>query len=421
MTDPDATTDGLPQPCCFETEAVHAGIERGSGLGLGFPIFQLAAFQFASQQEAAEEFASNRGHSYSRLQNPTARALEARLAALEGASHAVALASGQAASFTAMFSVCRAGDHIVATRSLFGGSAGLLQNVLPLMGVQSTLVENDPRAVHAAMRENTRLVWAETIGNPAGDVADIAGLAEAAHAGGALLGIDNTFGGVGYLCRPLEQGADIVAHSLTKWAAGHGQVLGGAVLTGEGHDLSRNPIFTDGQPSLLELRGGPQALAWRQRWLGAHTLGMTLGPQAAFQIGLGLESLALRLQRECDSALALARQLRQHPAVRCVHYAGLPESPWHGLAQRYLPRGAGGVLSFEVDDVARVFSRLKLIRIAANLGDSRTLVIHPWTTTHGRLAEGARRAAGVTPGLIRMSVGLEAPEDLMRDLNQALG
>ena len=407
-------------PYSFETEAVHQGIPRQGGVGLGLPIQQIAAFQFDSLEAAAEEFLTNATHSYARLQNPTTRALETRLAALEGATNAVALSTGQAASFTAMLSVCRAGDHIVATSSLFGGSAGLLQNILPLMGITATLVPNDPAAVRAAMQDNTRLVWAETIGNPAGDVADLAALAEVAHAGGALLGVDNTWGGVGYLCRPLEHGADIVTHSLTKWAAGHGQVLGGAVLTGARNDLSRNPIYTEGEPNLLAARGGPAALGWRQRWLGAHQLGMTLSPHSAFLIGLGLESLALRIQREADSALALARHLSAHPTVMRVGYAGLEDSRWHALAARYLPRGAGAVLTFEVPDPARFMARLRLIRIAANLGDSRTLVVHPWTTTHGRMPEPARRAAGVTPGLIRMSVGVESVEDLIQDLDQAL-
>lgn len=403
----------------FETSAVHVGIPRGAGDGVGIPIHQMAAFQFESLEGAAEEFQTNASYSYARLQNPTVRALEERVTALEGGAASVALASGQAASFTAMLSVCRAGDHIVATSSLFGGSSGLLSNILPLMGITASIVPNTPDAVRAAMTPQTRLVWAETIGNPAADIADLGALAEIAHARGALLGVDNTWGGVGYLCRPLGFGADIVTHSLTKWAAGHGAVLGGSVTVGRGHDLTRNPIHAEGQPSLLDQRG-PEALAWRQRWLGAHQLGMTLSPHSAFLIATGLETLALRLSRESETALGLAQQLQRHPQVRSVGYPGLPSSPHHTLGQRYLHGGFGAVLTFEVEQPAAFLARLRTIRIAPNLGDTRTLVIHPWTTTHGRLPEAARRASGVTPHLIRMSVGLEAPADLLADIESAL-
>lgn len=403
----------------FESKAVQVGIPREGGEGIGLTVHQMAAFQFAGLDEAAEEFSTNATVSYARLQNPTVRALEDRLAALEGADACVALASGQAATFTAMLSVCRAGDHIVATSSLFGGSSGLLQNVLPTMGITASFVPNTPDAVRNALQENTRLVWAETIGNPAGDIADVTALADIAHERGALLGIDNTWGGVGFLSRPLQRGADIVTHSLTKWAAGHGAVLGGAVLVRSGTDVSRLPVFTDGRPSILETRGN-RALAWRQRWLGAHQLGMTLSPHSAFLIGLGLETLALRLARESATTLRLAEFLATHERVLSVSYPGLPSSPHHELAQKYLHGGFGGVLTFEVEDPSRLLARLRLIRIAANLGDTRTLIIHPWTTTHGRLPETQRRASGVTPHVLRLSVGLEGADDLIQDLKQAL-
>jgi O-acetylhomoserine (thiol)-lyase len=270
------------------------------------------------------------------------------------------------------------------------------------------------------MRENTRLVWAEIIGNPAGDVPDLRALADIAHAGGAVLGVDATWAGPGYLCRPLEHGADIVTHSLTKWAGGHGTVMGGSVTVGEGHDLTRNAIYTEGgDQSLLAVRG-VNALAWRQRWFGAHQLGMVLSPHSAFLLAQGLETVALRMDRECATALSLAQWLESHPAVGRVSYPGLESSPWHALARTYLPRGQGAVLTFEVPDPARFLARLKVLRIVPNLGDSRTLVVHPWTTTHGRLPEATRRAAGVTPSTIRMSVGLEALGDLQADLAQAL-
>ncbi|MBI0445731.1 O-acetylhomoserine aminocarboxypropyltransferase/cysteine synthase family protein [Deinococcus sp. DB0503] len=405
----------------FETAAVQTGIPRGLGQTVGIPIHQAAAFQFATLEEAQDEFARNQGLSYARLQNPTVRALEERITALEGGTATVALASGQAATMTAILSVCRAGDHVVASASLFGGSAGLLNNILPLMGISATLTANTPQAIEAALQPNTRLVWAETIGNPAGDVPDLSALAELAHAHGALLGIDNTWGGVGYLCRPLDFGADMVTHSLTKWAGGHGAVLGGSVTVGTHHDLTRNPIYTEGgENSILNVRG-EQALAWRQRWLGAHQLGMTLSPHSAFLLAQGLETLALRLGRESETALALAEWLEAQPQVGRVSYPGLPSSPWHALARTYLHGGFGAVLTFEVPDPAAFLSRLRVIRIAPNLGDTRTLVVHPWTTTHGRLPEAARRAAGVTPQTIRMSVGLESLADLQADLAGALG
>ena len=409
-----------PATLAYDTLAVHSGIERGTGVGVGIPIEQMAAFQFESLHAAAEEFQTNAGSSYSRIQNPTTKALESRITALEGGSDTVCLSSGQAASFTAMLSACRAGDHIVATSSLFGGSVGLLSNILPLMGITASLVANTPDAVRAAMQGNTRLVWAETIGNPAADVADLSAFAEMAHVHGALLGVDNTWGGVGLLCRPLEHGADMVTHSLTKWASGHGSVLGGSVTLGHQHDLSRNPIYTGGQPSLLETRGD-SALAWRQRWFGTSQLGMILPPQSAYLVALGLETLSLRLIRESSTALALAGFLEAQSQVSRVNYPGLESSASHQLARQYLKGGYGAVMSFEVSDPAGFLSRLRVIRMAPNLGDTRTLVIHPWTTTHGRMPEAARRAAGVTPHSIRMSVGVEALDDLQADLAQALG
>ena len=398
---------------------MQSGIPRGLGETIGFPIHAAAAFQFDTLEQAQEEFQYNGGLSYARIQNPTVRALEERLTVLEGGAATVALASGQAATLTAILSVCRAGDHVVSSASLFGGSTGMLTNILPLMGITATLVEGHPEQIRAAMQDNTRLVWAEMISNPSGAVADVEALAGVAHERGALLAIDNTCGGVGYLCRPLDHGADIVSQSLTKWAGGHGSVMGGSVTVGTRHDLSRNPIYAGGETSLLEQRGA-DALAWRQRWFGAHQLGMTLAPHSAFLIAQGLETLGLRLQRESDSALALARWLEQHPRVGGVSYAGLPGHPSFPLVQKYLPRGAGAVLTFEVDDPSRFLSRLRVLRMAPNLGDVRTLVVHPWTTTHGRVPEAARHAAGVTPGTIRMSVGVEDVADLQADIEQAL-
>ncbi|GHF53158.1 O-acetylhomoserine (thiol)-lyase [Deinococcus metalli] len=416
MTDPAHD----PAPWAYETAAVQTAIPRGLGETIGFPIHAAAAFQFDTLEEAQEEFQVNGGLSYARLQNPTVRALETRVSALEGGAATVAVASGQAATLTSILSVCRAGDHVVSAASLFGGTTGMLTNILPLMGITATLVDGTPDAIRGAMRETTRLVWAEMISNPAGDVPDIAALADVAHGHGALLAIDNTCGGVGYLCRPLEHGADIVSQSLTKWAGGHGSVMGGSVTVGTRHDLSRTPIYTDGgEQSLLRVRG-EHALAWRQRWLGAHQIGMTLAPHSAFLIAQGLETLALRVSRESATALALAQWLQAHPRVGKVSYPGLPDHRFHANAARQLPRGQGAVLTFEVPDPSAFLARVRVLRIAPNLGDVRTLVVHPWTTTHGRVPEAARHAAGVTPTTIRMSVGVEDLADLQADIEQAL-
>lgn len=420
MTDTPRPAAHPAEDWSYETTAVQSSIPRGLGQTIGFPIHAAAAFQFDTLEEAQLEFQQNTGLSYARLQNPTVRALEDRLTTLEGGAATVAVASGQAATLTAILSVCRAGDHVVSASSLFGGTTGMLSNILPLMGITATLVDNTPEAVQAALQPNTRLVWAEMISNPAGDIADIRAFADIAHAHGALLAIDNTCGGVGFLCRPLEHGADIVSQSLTKWAGGHGSVLGGAVTVGTGHDLTRNPIFADGgEQSILSVRGDA-ALAWRQRWFGAHQLGITLAPHSAFLIAQGLETLALRLERESATALALAQWLEAHPRVGKVSYPGLGSHPHHHLAQTYLRVGQGAVLTFEVPDPAAFLSRVRVLRIAPNLGDVRTLVVHPWTTTHARVPEAARHAAGVTPLTIRMSVGVEALADLKADIEQAL-
>ena len=416
----DSLNDSAPEHWAFETTAVQTGIERGLGASIGFPIHAAAAFQFETLEQAQQEFIDSAGLSYARIQNPTVKLLEQRVNALEGGTHTLALCTGQAATLTAIMSVCRAGDHVVATSSLFGGSTGLLNNILPLMGIQATLVPNNPDAVRGAMQDNTRLVWAEMISNPAGDIADIEAFAQIAHEKGALLGIDNTCGGVGFLCRPLAFGADIVAQSLTKWAGGHGNVMGGSVTIGNKHDLTRNPIYTDGgDQSLLSVRS-EDALAWRQRWFGASQLGMTLAPHSAFLLAHGLETLSLRLARECQTALALAQWLQAHPQVGKVSYSGLPDHPHHHLAQKYLRHGSGAVLTFEVENPSDFIRRVQVLRVAPNLGDVRTLIVHPWTTTHGRIPEPARLAAGVTPHTIRMSVGVEALEDLQRDIEQAL-
>lgn len=403
----------------YQTRAVQSAIPRGLGETIGFPIHSAAAFQFSNLAEARDEFIHGAGYSYSRIQNPTVERLEERISQLEGANSSLALATGQAASLISLLSICRAGDHIVSGSSLFGGSVGLLQNVMPLMGINVSFTDGTPTGMQAALQPNTRLLWAEMISNPSGQIADVAALADVAHNHGAVLAIDNTVGGAGYLCRPLEHGADIVTQSLTKWAGGHGNALGGAVSLPTKVELSDNPIFSEGADSLLS-KMGDKSLAWRQRWLGATQLGMSLSPFNAFLLAQGLETIALRLQQECHTALALAKWLHNHAKVGAVSYCGLPEHPSYQLAQKYLPKGAGAILTFEVPDPEQFLSNLQLLRIAPNLGDTRTLVVHPWTTTHGRIPKSQRLAAGVSSQTIRMSVGLEALADLQADIEQAL-
>ncbi len=403
----------------YSTKAVQTGIPRDSQSGIGISADHSIAFHFDSLEQGAEVFASGEGYSYSRVQNPTNHALEARINALEGAEYTVLTASGQAASFTAMLATCMVGDHIVASSSVFGGTSGLLNNVLPNLGIRSSLVENTVQAIQSALTPQTRLIWTEIIGNPACDVPDLGALAQLAHQHGALLVVDNTWAGVGNLCRPFEHGADIIIHSLTKWASGHGNVMGGSVSLRAGVRVDNLPILQTGKPSLLELKG-EKALGIKLRAIGNQQIGMVLSPDSSAKIAQGLETLELRLERECQTTLALAQWLEAHPKVKSVAYCGLPSSSWYGLAQKYLKGGYGAVLSFEVENPSDLFKKLELIRIAPNLGDTRTLIVHPWTTTHSRLTDAGKYKSGVTPYLIRLSVGLEALEDLKADLEGAL-
>ena len=414
----------------YATNAVHAGITRAPGDPVGTPIYPVIAWEFEHLEHAAYIFATNDGLSYSRIQNPTTQALETRLAALEGAAGAVATTTGQASTLLTIATLCRAGDHIVATSSLFGGSVGLFSNVFPGFGIKASLVPNDPDAIRRAIQPNTRLVWVEIIGNPALDVPDLAAIAAIAQEAGIPFVVDSTWGAVGYLCRPLEHGADVITHSLTKWAAGHGAVMGGAVLASPTPNLmaalERNPIFTTPDPNgktLLDLHG-KNAFLTRARNLGLLQMGLTLAPQSAWQINQGLETIALRVERECATALEVSRWLETQPGVAWVSYPGLEGHPWHANAAKYLRHGFGAVFTVGIagglEGASAFNASLQLIRKATNLGDTRTLAVHPWTTTHGRLNDAGRKAAGVSPEMMRINVGLEDPDDLKRDFRQAL-
>jgi O-acetylhomoserine (thiol)-lyase len=410
----------------FATDAVHVGTTRNPGDPLGTPIYPVIAWEFENLEHAEYIFKTNDGRSYSRIQNPTTEVLEERLTALEGARGAIATTTGQAATLLTILTLAKAGDHIVATSSLFGGSAGLFNNVFPNMGITSTLVPNDVNAIAAAIKPNTRAVWVEIIGNPAMDVPDLSAIAAIARAANIPFIVDNTWGAVGYLCRPLEFGASISVHSLTKWASGQGAVMGGAVLVGNDLNLQNNAIFNTPDASgksLLE-NFGENAFLTRARNLGLLSLGLTLAPQSAWTINAGLETLEVRVKRECETALELSRWLETQAGVAWVSYPGLTNHAWHVNASKYLRNGFGAVFTVGIDGglegTKRFYNNLKLIRKATNLGDVRTLAVHPWTTTHGRLNDAGRAAAGVTPEMIRVSVGLEDVNDLKRDFRQAL-
>jgi O-acetylhomoserine (thiol)-lyase len=408
----------------YETLAVHTGLPEDPHGALGLPIYAVAAYGFKTLEEGAERFATGEGYVYARQKDPTTRALEERLKALEGADHAVALASGQAATFAALLALLRQGDEVVAARGLFGQTIGLFGQVLGLMGVRVRYVDPEPDRVREALSPSTRAIFVETLANPALYIPDLEGLASLAEEKGVALIVDNTFGAAGALCRPLRWGAHVVVQSLTKWASGHGSVLGGAVLSRDTALWARYPQFLEKDPRgqvPWEALGG-RCYPERVRTLGLSLLGMALSPFHAYLLFQGLETVALRVARMSATALFLAENLRGHPKVKALRYPGLEGDPAHGRARKYLS-AFGPMLTLDLgsQEAASGFLRAIPLPKAANLGDARTLLVHPWTTTHSRLPEEGRLQAGVTPGLVRVSVGLEAPEDLLGMFREALG
>ncbi|MEE4331391.1 MAG: O-acetylhomoserine aminocarboxypropyltransferase/cysteine synthase, partial [Wenzhouxiangella sp.] len=382
---------------------------------------------------ALEEF----GNIYSRIMNPTTDVFEQRIAALEGGAAAVATASGQAAQLLALTTIAQSGDNIVASSSLYGGTWNQFKVALPRLGIEVRFVDGDePADFEAVIDDNTRALYAETIGNPGLKVPDFESLAELGERHGVPLIIDNTFGAAGYLCRPLEHGADIVVQSATKWIGGHGTSIGGVIVDGGRFDWGngRFPLFTEPAPGYHNLNFweafGPQspfgniAFAIRARVEGLRDLGPALSPFNSFLFLQGLETLSLRVQRHVDNTQALADWLSRRPEVGWVSYPGLPSHPSHQRAKRYLPRGAGAVLTFGIRGGAaageRFIDRVELASHVANVGDVRTLVIHPASTTHQQLSTAERKAAGVSDELIRVSVGIEHIDDILADFDQAL-
>jgi O-acetylhomoserine (thiol)-lyase len=422
-----------PDRLGFETLAVHAAVRPDPRTGASnLPIYLSSSFVFEDADHAASLFNLEvPGHIYSRISNPTVAAFEERMAALESGVAAVATASGQAALVLVATTLCEAGAHIVASRSLYGGTINFLTHTLPRFGVTTTFVDPAvPGAVDEAVSGSTRFVLTETVGNPAMQVADIPALAEIAHRHGLPLVVDNTFP-TPYLCRPGEWGADIVFHSATKHISGHGSVIGGVVVDVGAFDWvasKRFPALTEPYPPYGGIvfvdQFGPAAFSARARAEGIRDFGACMAPEVAYRLLEGLETLPARMDRHVANATHVARFLEQAEGVASVSYPGLASHPEHALAMRLMPRGAGSILAFVLDggrEAGRRFiEALRLFTHLANVGDSRSLVIHPASTTHAQLDTAALARAGVDEGLVRLSVGLEDPDDLIADLERGL-
>ena len=423
----------------FETLQVHAGQEPDpTTKSRAVPIYQTTSYTFDSAEHGANLFALKAfGNIYTRLMNPTTDVFEKRIAALEGGVAALATASGHAAQFVAITNIAQAGDNFVSSSRLYGDSYNQFKVTLPRLGIGVKLVDSVEAADLArAIDGKTKALYVETIGNPGYDVPDLPGLAAAAHDAGIPLIVDNTFGAAGYLCRPIEHGADVVVESATKWIGGHGTSIGGVIVDSGKFDWARSgkfPFFTEPSPGYHGLVfnsvfgvGGPFGniqFIIRARVEGLRDQGPALSPFNAHEFLLGLETLSLRAQRHSDNTLALAQWLERHPQVAWVLYPGLPSHKHHERARKLLRNGFGGVLSFGIKgggDAGRKFiDNVKLASHLANVGDAKTLVIQPSATTHSQLSAAEQQSAGVTPDLIRVSVGLEHIEDVKEDFEEA--
>lgn len=422
-----------PDPLAFETLGLHAGQQPDPTTGArAVPIYQTTSFVFEDTQQAADLFDLARpGYIYSRIANPTTAVLEERLAALEGGVGAVCTASGQAALHLAIATLMGAGGHIVASASLYGGSVNLLAHTLPRFGIETTLVPpRDLSGLAAAIRPETRLVFGETIGNPGLEVFDIPRAAEIAHAAQIPLLIDNTFA-TPWLCRPFDLGADLVLHSTTKWIGGHGIAIGGALIDGGRFDWAaagRYPTLSEPYAGYHGLvfteQFGPAAFIVRARVEGLRDFGACLSPTNAFHLLQGVETLPLRMPRHIENTARVLDFLAGHEAVTWVVHPSRPDHPDAALAARLLPHGAGAVVGFGVhggrEGGRRFIEALRLASHLANVGDAKTLVIHPASTTHQQMSAEQLAAAGVGEDMVRLSVGLEAAGDIIADLDQAL-
>jgi O-acetylhomoserine (thiol)-lyase len=417
----------------FDTLAVHGGqVPDPTTHARAVPIYQTSSYVFDDADHAARLFALKEpGNIYTRLMNPTTDVFEKRVAALEGGQAALALASGQAAETLAILTLAKAGDEIVSTTSLYGGTYNLFHHTLPRLGIKVRFVDPvDYEGLRASINEDTKAVYSETMGNPKLDVLDVEQLAAITHEHGLPLIIDNTTASPA-LCRPLDWGADITINSATKFIGGHGTSLGGVIVDGGEFDWKasrRFPEFTDPDPSYHGISYtqafGPLAFIIKARVQGLRDTGACLSPFNAFLLLQGAETLHLRMQRHSENALAVARFLEQHPNVEWVNYPGLESSPHYALCKKYLPKGAGALLTFGIRggyEAGKSFiNSLRLFSLLANIGDAKSLVIHPASTTHQQLTEAEQRSTGVTPELVRLSVGIEDARDIISDLDQAL-
>lgn len=427
MTDPEITANWS-----FETKQVHAGAAPDPTTNArATPIYQTTSYVFRDTDHAANLFGlAEFGNIYTRIMNPTQDVLEQRVAALEGGVGALAVASGQAAQALAIQNIAEAGDHIVSSASLYGGTYNQFHYTFPKLGIEVTFVDDpdDLAEWKAAIRPNTKALYGETLGNPRGNILDIAAVAGVAHSAGVPLIVDNTVP-TPYLVRPIEHGADIVVESLTKFLGGHGTSVGGIIVDSGKFDWVANkdrfPGLTSPDPSyhgaVFTDAVGPIAYIIKARVQLLRDLGPAISPQNAFLILQGIETLSLRMDRHNQNAQALAEWLEGRDEVEKVHYAGLPSSPWHELQKKYLPKGGGAIVAFElqggVEAGKKFVNALELHSHLANIGDVRSLVIHPASTTHSQLSAEEQIASGVTPGLVRLSVGLEGIEDLKADLD----
>jgi len=419
----------------LETNCVHAGYTpEATTHSHAVPIYRTASYRFDSTEHAADLFAlKESGNIYSRITNPTTEVLEKRMASLEGGAASLALASGTSAIFYSIINLAEAGDEIVAATNLYGGTYTQFNNILPQMGITVRFVDpRDPENYARAITPKTKALYAETIGNPVLDVVDIQAIADIAHAHGLPLIIDSTFT-TPALLRPIEHGADIVVHSLTKWLNGHGTGIGGIVVDSGQFDWTtgKHPLLSEPDASYHNIRFAtdlgelsPLAYILRMRHVPLRNLGACISPDNAWMILQGLETLALRMERHSENGLAVAKYLQTHKKVEWVRYPGLEGDPSYENAKKYLTRGAGGMVVFGIkggEKAGRKFiENLKLFAHLANVGDAKSLAIHPSSTTHSQLTEEQQAAGGITPGLIRLSVGIEHIDDILADIEQAL-
>lgn len=416
----------------FNTRSLHAGQRPDAATGArAVPIYQTTSYVFEDSQHAAELFALQRfGNIYTRIMNPTTAVLEERIASLEGGVGALATASGQGAQLVAVSSLLESGDHMVSSATLYGGTYTQFDTTFRRLGFDTTFVEpDDPKNFKKAIKKNTKLVYVETIANPRMNIVDIAAVAKIAHDAGLPLVVDNTFA-TPYLCRPFEHGADIIVHSATKFIGGHGTSIGGLVVDSGKFNWNSGkfPQLSEPSPGYHGMKFaetfGEMAFIIKCRVEGLRDLGPCMSPFNAFQFLQGLETLGMRMDRHCSNALAAAKFLRKHKSVTWVNHPGMSSSKYAKLAKQYLPKGCGAIFTFGIkgglEAGKKFIDSLQLLSHLANVGDAKSLVIHPASTTHQQLSESDLKAAGVTPDMVRLSIGLEDIEDITWDLDQAL-